>query len=331
MKALRRVTVATAIGLVGFLGAGHEASAQIKIGSVLSVSGPASFLGDPEKKTLEIYVEEINAKGGINGQKLQLVVYDDAGNADNARTFATRLVEEDKIVAMVGGSTTGSTLAMIPAFEEAKIPFISLAGAIQIIQPVRSWVFKTPHTDKMACEKIFTDLKARNLTTIALISGTDAFGKSMHDQCVAVAPGAGVTIAIEESYGPRDSDMTPQLTNIRNKAGVQAVVNPGFGQGPAIVTRNYRQLGITLPLYQSHGVASKQFIDLAGPAAEGVRLPAAALLIADKLAANDPQKSVVVNYSKDLPAKNRPGGLDLWRSRLRWSYDSRRGNAACKK
>ena len=211
MKALRRVTVATAIGLVGFLGAGHEASAQIKIGSVLSVSGPASFLGDPEKKTLEIYVEEINAKGGINGQKLQLVVYDDAGNADNARTFATQLVEEDKIVAMVGGSTTGSTLAMIPAFEEAKIPFISLAGAIQIIQPVRSWVFKTPHTDKMACEKIFTDLKARNLTTIALISGTDAFGKSMHDQCVAVAPGAGVTIAIEESYGPRDSDM-----NLRN-------------------------------------------------------------------------------------------------------------------
>ena len=303
MKALRRVTVATAIGLVGFLGAGHEAPAQIKIGSVLSVSGPASFLGDPEKKTLEIYVEEINAKGGVNGQKLQLVIYDDAGNADNARTFATRLVEEDKIVAMVGGSTTGSTLAMIPVFEEAKIPFISLAGAIQIIQPVRSWVFKTPHTDKMACEKIFEDLKARNLTTIALISGTDAFGKSMRDQCVAVAPNAGITIAIEESYGPRDSDMTPQLTNIRNKAGVQAVVNPGFGQGPAIVTRNYRQLGITLPLYQSHGVASKQFIDLAGPAAEGVRLPAAALLIADKLAANDPQKSVVVNYSKTYQQK----------------------------
>jgi len=303
MKALRCVMAATAVGLFGFLAAGHEAAAQIKIGSVLSVSGPASFLGDPEKRTLEIYIDEINAKGGINGQKLQLVVYDDAGSADNARTFATRLVEEDKIVAMIGGSTTGSTLAMIPVFEEAKIPFISLAGAIQIIQPVRSWVFKTPHTDKMACEKIFADLKARNLTTIALISGTDAFGKSMRDQCVAVAPGVGVAIAIEESYGPRDSDMTPQLTNIRNKPGVQAVVNPGFGQGPAIVTRNYRQLGITLPLYQSHGVASKQFIDLAGPAAEGVRLPAAALLLADKLPPNDPQKSVVVNYSRTYQQK----------------------------
>ena len=303
MKVLQRVTVTAGIGLLALLVAGQQASAQIKIGSVLSVSGPASFLGDPEKKTLEIYVEEINAKGGVNGQKLQLVVYDDAGNADNARTFATRLVEEDKIVAMVGGSTTGATLAMIPVFEDAKIPFISLAGAIQIVEPVRKWVFKTPHTDKMACEKIFADLKTRNLTTIALISGTDAFGKSMHDQCVAVAPKAGIKIALEESYGPRDSDMTPQLTNIRNKAGVQAVVNPGFGQGPAIVTRNYRQLGITLPLYQSHGVASKQFIDLAGPAAEGVRLPAAALLIANILPANDPQKPVVVNYSQKYQQK----------------------------
>jgi len=298
MRAMQRVAATAVIGLCAALGTGLQASAQIKIGAVLSVTGPASFLGDPEKKTLEIYVDEINAKGGVNGQKIQLIVYDDAGNANNARTFATRLVEEDKVVAMVGGSTTGSTLAMIPVFEDAQIPFISLAGAIQIVEPVHKWVFKTPHTDKMACEKIFADLKARNLTTIALISGTDAFGKSMRDQCVAVAPKAGIKIAHEETYGPRDSDMTPQLTNIRNAAGVQAVVNPGFGQGPAIVTRNYRQLAIKQPLYQSHGVCSKDFIKLAGPAAEGVRLPCAALLIADKLPASDPQKPVVVNYSR---------------------------------
>jgi branched-chain amino acid transport system substrate-binding protein len=301
MRILQRI--ATGIALTGLLAAGHPASAQVKIGAVLSVTGPASFLGDPEKKTLDIYVEALNAKGGVNGQKLQVITYDDGADANQARTFATRLIEEDKVVAMVGGTTTGSTLAMMPAFEDAQIPFISLAGAIQIVQPVRKWTFKTPHTDRMACEKIFADLKRRNLTTIALISGTDAFGKSMRDQCVAVAPGAGIKIAHEESYGPRDSDMTPQLTNIRNTTGVQAVVNPGFGQGPAIVTRNYRQLGITLPLYQSHGVASKQFIDLAGPAAEGVRLPAAALLVADKLADNDPQKPIVVDYTKTYQQK----------------------------
>jgi branched-chain amino acid transport system substrate-binding protein len=292
-------TLAAAIMLT----AAGAASAEVKLGAVLSVTGPASFLGDPEKRTLEIYVDDINAKGGVNGEKLKLIVYDDGGDANNARTFATRLVEEDNVFAMVGGTTTGATLAMIPVFEDAHIPFISLAGAIQIIEPVRKWVFKTPHTDKMACEKIFADLKRRNLTTIAMISGTDGFGKSMRDQCAAVAPKAGIGIAHEESYGPRDSDMTPQLTNIKGTAGVKAVVNPGFGQGPAIVTRNYRQLGITAPLYQSHGVASKQFIDLAGPAAEGVRLPAAALLVADKLDPNDPQKPVAVNYSRTYQEK----------------------------
>jgi branched-chain amino acid transport system substrate-binding protein len=294
----------TAAAIALWLASGvWQASAQVKVGAVLSVTGPASFLGDPEKKTLEMYVDEINAKGGVNGQKLQLVTYDDGADANAARTFATRLVEEDKVVAMIGGTTTGATLAMIPVFEEAQTPFISLAGAIQIIEPVRKWVFKTPHTDKMACEKIFADLKQRNLTTVALISGTDAFGKSMRDQCVAVAPKAGITIAHEESYGPRDSDMTPQLTNIKRQAGVQAVINPGFGQGPAIVTRNYRQLGITLPLYQSHGVASKQFIDLAGPAADGVRLPAAALLVAEKLPDGDPQKPVAVAYTRAYQQK----------------------------
>src|SRR6266508_2007096 len=208
MMAYLRIA-AIGLCLAGVIGA-DDASAQVKVGAVLSITGPASFLGDPEKKTLEIYVEDINAKCGVNGQKLQLVGYDDGADANAARTFATRLVEEDKVVAMVGGTTTGATLAMIPLFEEAQIPFISLAGAIQIVEPVRKWVFKTPHTDKMACEKIFGDLKRRNLTTVALISGTDAFGKSMRDQCVAVAPKVGITIAHEESYGPRDSDMTPQ-------------------------------------------------------------------------------------------------------------------------
>jgi len=280
------------------IAAPSAAFAQIKIGSSLSVTGPASFLGDPEKKTLEMYVDEINKKGGINGQKLELVIYDDGGNPNAARTFATRLVEEDKVAAVIGGTTTGATMAMIPVFEEAQIPFISLAGGIPIIDPVKKWVFKTPHTDKMACQKIFADLAKRKLTTIAIISGTGAFGKSMHDQCVKIAKASGITIAAEETYGPGDTDMTPQLTKIKGTKGVQAVVNTGFGQGPAIVTRNYRQLAIPLPLYQSHGVASKQYIKLAGDAANDVRLPAAALLVAKKLPANDPQKSVVTDYAK---------------------------------
>ncbi|QWG22335.1 ABC transporter substrate-binding protein [Bradyrhizobium sediminis] len=279
------------------------AQQTVKVGSVLSVTGPASFLGEPEDKTLRMYIEKINAAGGVAGKKIELVIYDDGGDANKARTFATRLIEDDKVVAMVGGSTTGTTMAMIPVFEEAQVPFISLAGAVEVIDPVRKYVFKTPHTDKMACQKIFENLKQRNFTKIAMISGTDGFGASMRAQCIKVAPAYGVQIVAEETYGPRDSDMTAQLTKIKSVAGIQAVINPGFGQGPAIVTRNYAQLGMSaIPLYQSHGVASKSFIELAGPAAEGVRLPAAALLVGDKLPDNDPQKKVVVGYKQTYEA-----------------------------
>jgi branched-chain amino acid transport system substrate-binding protein len=280
------------------------AQAQIKIGSVLSVTGPASFLGDPEKKTLEIYVADINANGGIAGKKIELIVYDDGGDPNQARTFATRLIEQDKVDALLAGSTTATTMAIIPLAEDAQIPLINFAGAVQAVSPVKKWNFKTPHTDLMACEKIFADMKKRGTTKIAMISGTDAFGKSMRDQCMTVTGKYGIEVLHEETYGPRDSDMTPQLTNIKAKAEVQAVLNPGFGQGPAIVTRNYKQLGIAAPLYQSHGVGSKQFIELATPAAaEGVRLPAAALLVAEKLPDSDPQKKVVVGYKKTYEAK----------------------------
>jgi branched-chain amino acid transport system substrate-binding protein len=295
-KTFLGAVAAASLALAGILPAAAQDGDPIRVGSVVSATGPASFLGDPEKRTLEMYVEKINEAGGVLGRPLELVLFDDGGDAGQARTFATRLLEDEDIVAMVGGSTTGTTMAMVPLFNDYEVPFISLAGAVVIVDPVTPYVFKTPHTDKMACEKIFEDIRARGLTKVGLISGTDGFGKSMREQCLAVAPTYGMEIVADESYGPQDSDMTPQLTNIKNTAGLEVVVNPGFGQGPAIVTRNYAQLGFEVPLYQSHGVASKSFIDLAGEAAEGVRLPAAALLVADILPADDPQKKVVTDY-----------------------------------
>jgi len=279
------------------------AQEPIRIGSFLSVTGGAAFLGDPEQKTLELYVEKINAAGGVLGRKLQLVAYDSAGDAEKARTFAKRLIEQDKVDVIVGGSTTGETMAVVPLVEAAQIPFISLAGAVVIIEPVKKWVFKTPHTDRMACEKIFIDMQSRKLAKVALISGAGGFDKSMRAECLKVAAKHRIEVVADETYGAGDTDMTAQLTKIKNTPGVQAVLNPGFGQGPAIVTKNYRQIGITVPFYQSHGVASKEFIKLAGTAAEGVRLPAAALLVADDLPASDPQRSVVVSYKHEYESR----------------------------
>ena len=265
-----------AIAGIAFAAHAAYAAPPIKIGAFLSVTGGASFLGDPEQKTLELYVDKINAAGGVLGRKLQLVSYDSAGNAEKARTFVKRLIEEDKVDAIVGGSTTGETMAVIPLVQQARIPFISLAGAVVIVEPVKKWVFKTPATDRMACEKIFADMKTRNISKIGLISGPGGFDKSMRAQCMQVAGKSGIEIVADETYGAKDSDMTAQLTKMRQNAQIQAVLNAGFGAAPAIVTKNFRQVGMTVPLYQSHGVASKEYIKLSGDAANGVRLPAAA-------------------------------------------------------
>ncbi|HRO10542.1 ABC transporter substrate-binding protein [Amaricoccus sp.] len=297
MKTLTALATLAALGLAG------TAGAEIRIGATVSETGPAAFLGDPEAKTLKMMVEKLNAAGGINGEQIALTLYDDGGDPNKARTFATRLVEDDEVVAIIGGTTTGASMSIIPVAEDAEIPFISLAGAIEIIDPVKEWVFKTPHTDRMACQKIFEDMQAQGISKIGMISGTDGFGASMRAQCLEVVGDYGIEVLADESYGPTDADMTPQLTNIKNTAGVQAVLNPGFGQGPSVVTRNFRQLAIDLPLYQSHGVASKGFIDLAGPeAAEGVRLPGTALLVGDLLADDDPQKPVVTAYVEEYQA-----------------------------
>lgn len=293
------ITTALAGTLALVLGFAAPAFADIKIGATVSETGPASFLGDPEAKTLKMLVEALNAAGGINGEKIEFVIYDDGGDPNKARTFATRLVEDDEVVAIIGGTTTGTTMAIMPVAEDAEIPFISLAGAIEIIDPVRPYTFKTPHTDRMACAKIFEDMKKRGFTKIGMISGSDGFGASMRKQCLAIIGDYGIEVLADETYGPTDADMTPQLTNIKGKDGVQAVLNPGFGQGPAIVTRNYAQLAVGLPLYQSHGVASDSFIELAGAqAAEGVRLPGTALLVAGLLPESDPQYAVVKAYKE---------------------------------
>ena len=303
---IRKTLTALAVGAAMTFSAAQALAADtIKIGSFLAVTGGASFLGDPELKTLQMYIDEVNAKGGVDGKQVELVHYDTAGDSKKAVNFAKRLIKKDRVDVIVGGSTSGTSLAIIDEVEKEGIPFISLAGSVKIVDPVKKWVFKMPHTDRMAAGKIFEDMKKRGITKVALISGDGGFGKSGRAETLALAPQYGIEIVADESYGAKDTDMTAQLTKIRD-TDAQAVLNFGFGTGPAIVTKNVRQLGISVPLYQSHGVASKKFIELAGDAAEGIRLPAAALLVADKLADNDPQKPVLIAYKEKYEAAHGP-------------------------
>jgi branched-chain amino acid transport system substrate-binding protein len=290
-------TLAVALLACHALPALAQSKAPIRIGAVLSTTGPAGYLGDPQLKTLQTYIAQINTEGGVLGRKIELVHYDDASEAGKANGFAKRLMDDDKVDLLIAGTTTGATMAMAPLIEKAGIPLISLSGAVVVVEPVKKWIFKTPHTDRMAAEKVFEDMKQRGFTKVGLLSETSGFGASGAKETRAVAAKYAITLVADETYGPKDTDMTAQLTKMRGVAGMQAVFVFGLGQGPAVVTKNYAQLGMTLPLYQSHGVASNEFIKLAGKAAEGVRLPSPALLVANSLAANDPQKPLVTSYA----------------------------------
>ena len=273
-----------------------RAAQSVRIGALFAVTGPASFLGEPEKKTLEMLVKEVNAKGGIKGHKIELIAYDTGGDLTKAKQLANKLIKDDKVLAIIGPSTTGETMAIIDDVEKAGIPLISCAAGIKITEPVKKWVFKTPANDHVAAEKILNYMTAKKQKTFALLTVTDSFGSSGREQIKTLAAQKGFKIVADEVYGPKDTDMTAQLTKIR---GIKpdAIICWGTNPGPAVVTKNVKQLGIKIPLYMSHGVASKKYIELSGAdAAEGVILPAGKLAIYEKMKPADPQVKILRDY-----------------------------------
>ncbi len=303
--AMKSAVVATAVlvAAVSLDPRSARAAEPIRIGGFTSASGPGSFLGDPEAKTFKIEVERINREGGVLGRQLQLIFYDSGSDPKQAVSFARKLIDNDKVDVLIGGSLTGETMAVVPIVQDAEIPYISLAGAAVIIEPVKKWVFKTPHTDRMAVEKDYIDMKKRGLSKIGIIAGSVGFDESCRKEAKNLAPKHGITIVDDQTYAPTDTDMTPQLTNLRSHTDIQAVLDCGSQAPTVITTRNYQQLGMSkIPLYFSHAVASQEYIDGAGAAANGVRIPAAAVLVAEQLPDTDPQKKVGLDYRKAYEA-----------------------------
>lgn len=290
-------TTLAAAAVFALSGPARAEQPPIKIGSFLAVTGPLSFVGDPEAKTLKLMVEQINAAGGVLGRKIELHSYDSGGDARQAVSYAKRLIEQDGVDVIVGGSSSGETLAVIPTVEEAEIPFISLAAANAIVEPVKKWVFKIPHSYRMAVDKIFGDMQRRDLSKVGIIAGSGGADQDCRREAQGLAGKYGITIVADETYAPSDTDMTPQLTRIRGSAGVQALLGCGSGAPTIITVRNYQQLGMqALPFYFQHGIGSRQFIDQAGAAAEGIRVPVPALLVGEQLPAGDPQREPIASY-----------------------------------
>jgi len=281
-----------------------------KIGALLAVTGPASFLGEPEKNTVLMLKDQINKAGGINGHPLEIIIEDTKSDETQAVLSAKKLLENDKVLAIIGPSTTGESMALVPILNTAATPLLSCAAGAPITQPVkdRTWIFKTPQYDISAVEAIYGYMKKHGISKVGIITISTGFGDAGKKALLEIAPKYGMTIVAEEKYGPKDSDMTTQLTKIK-AAGAQAVINWSVGPGQVVVTKNWHALKMGIPLYQSHGWGSKKNIELAGKAAEGVIAPLGRLVIWDKLPDNHPQKALLKKYTQDYEAlyKSDPG------------------------
>lgn len=278
-------------------------SGPIKIGALFSVTGPASFLGAPEEKTARMFIEKLNASGGIHGRKVQLIVKDTGGSPEKAVSFARQLIEEDRVCAIIGPSTSGETMQIKALCEENKTVLVSCAAAEVIVNPVAKYVFKVPQKDSQAVLWIFKTAKEQGITRLALLSSNDGFGAAGKKQLEDLAKEEGMEVLVSEVYDKQATDLTDILTKVKSKAGVQAVVNWSIVPAQSIVAKNMRQIGLTVPLFQSHGFGNLRYVQQAGVAAEGILFPAGRLLIVDELPDSHPQKALLAAYKKDYESR----------------------------
>jgi branched-chain amino acid transport system substrate-binding protein len=214
----------------------------------------------------------------VNGRPVELIFEDDATDEAKAVAAASKLIEQDQVVAIIGPTGTGQTMAVRGDVERGEIPQVSMAGGTVITNPVNSLVFATPWPNTIVVPFTLEHLTARGITKIGLISDSGGFGKDGQAVLVAAAPDAGIDIVADVTFNPGDTDMTAQLTKIKN-SGAEAVVMWTAGAEAAIIAKNAMDLGIELPVYGSHGIARKEFIEGAGEAAEGVQFAAGKVLV----------------------------------------------------
>ena len=274
----------------------------IKVGAILAETGP-SFLGVPEANTLRMLTEELNARGGINGNTIELIIKDSGGNPEKAISFAKQLIEEDKVFAIIGPSTSGETMKIKNIAEQTETILISCAAAEVIVNPVAKWVFKTPQMDSDAVKKIYMEMNRLNIAKIAVVAGNTGFGKAGKDQLLQIAPEFGIEVVISEVYDKDATDLSAVVAKLTANKDIQAVVNWSIVPAQSIIIKNIRQAGWDVPIFQSHGFGNIKFVQAAGDAAEGTIFPAGRLLVADVLPDDHPQKEVLVKYKNDYESR----------------------------
>ncbi|HSP76559.1 MAG TPA: ABC transporter substrate-binding protein [Cryobacterium sp.] len=326
LRFIAPIAVITALALAGCstsnLGGTAEAdpaaeAGPIKIGAVLDVTGVGASLGVPEQNTLNMLAKQLNEDGGIGGREVELTIIDNQSTEDGSAKATSKLIESDQVDIIIGASRTGPSLAMCPIAEAARVPMISVAANVAIVEG-SEWVFKTAQNDVVVLETILNDAEDKGYTKLALVRDASGFGEGVADYITELGAERGITLVMTESFEPSATDFTPQMTNVRS-SDTDAVIIWGINPSAGLAQKAYVQLSVNKPVYHSHGISNQAFFDAAGDAANGVLAPMGRLLVADQLDADNAQREVIEKFQADYSAAygEQPSGFaghafDAW-------------------
>lgn len=295
---LSAVAFATTLQPVG-------AQSSIKIGSILSVTGPAAFLGEDMKAGMELAIEEINAKGGVAGRKIDWTFYDAESQTQKGLTATRRLLDQDKVDMIVGGGNmSGMAIAMLGLTEKAGLPFMSTEGAMDIVMPVaeRQWTFKSTADDEQVMERLADYFAKKGIKKVAFLADSSGFGQSAVGQLKKVAARRGLDV-MYETFNPSDTDMTPQLGKIK-EANVQSIICWTVTPAGVVFLKQAQQLGLDkLNLIHSYGFVDQRYMQLAGDAARNLLLVSVKFPVGADLPDSDPQKARIAALTRNFETK----------------------------
>lgn len=293
-----------------------KAQEPLKMGFTNSFSGYMAPMGQPERDAVLMLEETVNKEGGINGRPLKVVFYDDESDETKGVLAVKKLINDDKVVGIIGTSASGIAMAQVPVAEEAGVPWITMQSAKSTILPNRKWIFKLPLSEAGYLEAFWRWAKGENITKIALLNQGAGFGREARKYIEENAPKQGFTVVAKEEYGPNDTDMKPQLTKVK-ASDAQVLVVYGAEAAGAIAVRQAKELGITIPIMGPESLTlpaimgNKELRD----GIEGLLLFAHKPDVWEQLPDSDPQKALIKSLSDQLKGKygaNRV--MSMWES-----------------
>jgi len=292
------------------------ASAQIRIGLMVSATGPTSAIGIPQKNTGDILPRT------MGGQNVEYISLEDGGDATRAVQNVKKLIAENNVDAVIGPSTTPNAFAILDSIADAKVPLMATVGTSAVVEPLdakKRWVFKTTQNDDLIAAALLTHMQKNGVKSVGFIGFNDPYGDNWLKVFSALGEKAGVKVIAVERYARNDSSVTGQtLKLIAAKPDAMLVAAVG---GPAVLPQaTLRDQGFKGTIYQTHAVATDDFIKLGKEKVEGTVLAAGPMLVIDEIPDANPTRRValayIAAYEKQFGVKPATFGANTWDAAL---------------